>query len=213
MRLFVVATLLLALAVSAVSGATNTVARSLRLPAGSVTATAGHPLVGDWLQTTAAGPVHITFGADGSVIMRFPDIALSRQGTSFVSGGTGTWEPVGERGAAYTVVRLVSHSNGIDLGTITIRGYLVVSEAGSDYTEDAQLTTVTTRDAVGAIVSVAGAADDALATTATRIEVVGSAVASTFEVHGANMVQSGQAGAVESTVPINYGGGCTTCRL
>lgn len=145
------------------------------------------------------GTVPAHFGADGSLVMRFPDVELSRQGTSFISGGFGTWEPVGDQAAVYTVVRAVSHANGVDLGTMTIQGYLTLSPDGLSFTDDGRLTTVTRRDARGTILSVTGANETAPAAVASRVMVGQTGIA-----HDA---------AARSAAPVvPQGRGCNTCR-
>jgi hypothetical protein len=193
------------IAVSAVSDAASALGKSMRLPTSPAEAIAGHPLVGSWSETTGDGVVPAIFNADGTVTMRFPDVTLGNHGNAFVSGGIGTWEPVGQQGAAYTVVRLVSHANGIDMGTITIQGYLKVSMDGTTFTDDGRLTIVTTRNAKGVISSVTGGIAGAPLITATRVE------AGAFEAHGANLYRSDQAAAA-STAAISRGRGCNTCR-
>jgi hypothetical protein len=171
MRWFTITSMLLVAAVSLVINDATTLAEPHPPYRGAdPTVVAPHPLVGSWEATTASGLVLAVFGADGSVTMRFPDGTLGPRGNAFVSNGTGTWEPVGVRGATYTVVRLLSHQNGIDLGTITIQGYLVLSADGTTFTDDGQLTVVTTRDPRGRISSVTGGSAAAPTITATRID-------------------------------------------
>jgi hypothetical protein len=205
MRCFVLAAMLIVSAVSAITDAAPALGKSMRLPTSAVEVIVDHPLVGNWSEITGAGVVPAVFNADGTVTMRFPDVTLGNHGNAFVSGGTGTWEPVGTQGAVYTVVRPVSHANGLDLGTITIQGYLKLGMDGTTFTDDGRLTIVTTRNARGAISSVTEGSRYAPVITATRIE------AGAFEAHGANLYRSAQA-AAESTAAISRERGCNTCR-
>jgi hypothetical protein len=191
MRRLIFAIMLLAATVSSAPPSTTTLAASIRLPLSpAFQVLAPHPLVGSWEETTTDGVVPMVFGADGAVTMQFPDTTLSSHGTSFVSGGAGTWEPVGTQGATYTVVRLVSHANGINLGTITIQGYLVLSADGSTFRDDGQLTVVTTRNAKGVITSVTGLSATTPPSIATRVVAAPAAsTAPSFEAHGANLPQ------------------------
>jgi hypothetical protein len=185
MRWFVLSTMLIVIAVSASSDAASTLGKSMRLPVNPQEALAGHPVVGSWSEVTEAGVIPVDFYADGTVTMRFPDVILGNQGNSFISGGTGTWQPVGQQAAVYTVVRMVSHANGIDLGTITIQGYLKVSMDGTTFTDDGLLTIVTTRDARGAINSVTGTNSSAPPSIATRVVAVANP-ASGLATHSTN---------------------------
>jgi hypothetical protein len=215
MRWFMLTSVLLAAVVSFVTiGATALAEPHPPYRGADPTVIAPHALVGSWEETTTSGPVLAVFGADGLVTMRFPYVTLGPNGNGWISGGTGTWETVGTRGATYSVVRTLSHRNGIDLGTITIQGYLVLSADGTTFTDDGQLTVVTNRNAQGRISSVTGLSVETPTIVATRVDAAPAASAGSahFEAHGANLSQRDEADAGERTVPIRHNGGCNTCR-
>ena len=80
----------------------------------------------------------------------------------------GSWEPVSDLGIHFTTVRLTSDADGNLTGSIQVDGYPVVSEDGLVHTDTSPETTVTIRDAAGAIVDVIPGAPNV---TATRIGV------------------------------------------
>lgn len=139
-------------------------------------ALAGHPIVGTWLVLvpfTPDGPPHASpslYTADGHVVLDWPVTTVGPAGVTYASGWVGTWEPTDERGIHVTAVQVLSDANGAYLGTVTFDGHPMVSEDGQTFTEDDPETTLTVRDAAGAVVTVIGG-DNFPPVTATRLAV------------------------------------------
>jgi hypothetical protein len=113
---------------------------------------ANHPIVGAWLPITPGGPSPALFFPDGTFLIT-PQVAQAGpNGVTFVTSNPGVWEPVGERGAHFTVVQIHSDATGTFTGTVTIDGYPVVSEDGTTLLDDQSQGTITIRDVTGAIV-------------------------------------------------------------
>jgi hypothetical protein len=111
-------------------------------------AMAGHPLVGSWIVTNPDGtPAVAAFTADGIVV------------DTEVGGGTGvgTWQPTGDRTAAFTFVIPVSDPEFA--GIIVVRATAEVSADGTTFT---------------APYSVTGQAPDGTAPFADRGQVTGT---------------------------------------
>ena len=114
---------------------------------------ANHPIVGNWMVTTGAGPAMAVFLADGTNIQGLPATQAGPNGVMFVSTQVGTWEPVGERGVHFTGVQLHSDANGILVGSVTIDAYPVVSEDGQTLLDDDPRSGPIIRDAAGTVVA------------------------------------------------------------
>jgi hypothetical protein len=122
------------------------------------TAIADHPLTGMWLamanpplDSDPQVPVPSLFGADGTVVLVFPPIAVGQNGIEYSSSYMGTWEPYDEQRGHFNVVRTVSDPSGNFVSSTTIDGYPLVNEDGTSFIDDGSLVTVTIRDASGAI--------------------------------------------------------------
>ena len=118
-----------------------------------VASLAGHPNVGAWLVATPIGPGMAAFFADGTVVHGVPATQAGPEGVTFVSSEIGVWEGLGERGAHFTAVQLLSDANGVFTGTVTIDAYHTVSEDGQTFVSDDR-TSVTIRDAQNNIIDV-----------------------------------------------------------
>jgi hypothetical protein len=114
---------------------------------------AGHPLVGTWVANTPFGASAETFAADGSFVAGYPVVENGPMGAAFYSTGVGVWESTGPRSGHFTSVQAITDASGAFLGTLTIDGYLDVSEDGQTFIDDAPETTLTYRDAAGAIIA------------------------------------------------------------
>jgi hypothetical protein len=120
-------------------------------------ALSGHPLAGTWLAMTAGGLSPSIFAPDGSVVLEwavsyvdpsFPDLDVV-----FNTPGIGTWEPLDERKAHFTVVAVLSDAKGTYLGTATVEGHPLVSPDGQTFSDLEPETRVTLRDAANQILS------------------------------------------------------------
>ena len=119
---------------------------------------AGHPLAGAWL--AMANPplpglpfaVPSFFNADGTVVLLFPPVAAGPQGPQFQAAVGGTWEADGDRRGHFTAVQALAAADGAYLGTVTIDGHPEVSEDGEGFVDADPRSTVTIRDAAGAVV-------------------------------------------------------------
>ncbi len=110
---------------------------------------ADHPLTGSWLvlvtfeagNTVAATSIA---GADGSLLLVFPPSETGPSGEiRFRGPAVGAWEPVDDRTGHYTIVHVLSDTDGTYLGTMTLAGRSVVSDDGrtlDDVTADRMLT-------------------------------------------------------------------------
>ena len=116
-------------------------------------ALAGHPLVGTWLATTPFGASSETFAADGSFVAAYPVVENGPNGTAYYSPGVGVWESTGERSGHFTSVQAITDADGTSLGTLTIDGYLDMSDDGQRFVDNSPQTTLTYRDAAGAVVA------------------------------------------------------------
>src|SRR5215212_11931667 len=132
---------------------------------------ATHPLAGTWLAMTGDGLSPSIFAPDGSVVLEwavsyvdptFPDLDVV-----FNTPGIGTWEPLDERRAHFTVVAILSDAKGTYLGTATLQGYPLVDPEGQTFTDNEPEGRITVRDAANAVVSDQG--DFAAGVTATRM--------------------------------------------
>ena len=112
-------------------------------------AMATHPIVGNWMVTTPAGPAMAVFLADGTNIQGLPATQAGPNGVVFVSTQVGSWEPVSERGVHFTGVQLHSDANGTLVGTVEIDAYPVVSEDGQTLLDDDPRSGPLIRDAAG----------------------------------------------------------------
>jgi hypothetical protein len=113
---------------------------------------AEHPLVGSWVATTPFGASAETFAADGSFVAGYPATESGPLGVAFLSSGVGVWESTGPRSGHFTSVQAITDAAGASLGTLTIDGYLDVSDDGQTFIDDAPETTLTYRDTAGSIV-------------------------------------------------------------
>lgn len=110
---------------------------------------ANHPIVGNWMVSTPAGPAMAVFLADGTNIQGLPVTQAGPNGVVFVSTQVGSWEPVSERGVHFTGVQLHSDANGMLVGTVEIDAYPVVSEDGQTLLDDDSRSGPLIRDAAG----------------------------------------------------------------
>jgi hypothetical protein len=116
-------------------------------------AMAGHPIVGNWMVTTPAGPAMAVFLADGTNIQGLPVTQAGPNGVVFVSTQVGSWEPVSARGIHFTGVQLHSDANGTLVGTVEIDAYPVVSEDGQTLLDDDPRSGPLIRDAAGNVIA------------------------------------------------------------
>ena len=114
---------------------------------------ASHPIVGNWMVTTPAGPAMAVFLADGTNIQGLPTTGIGPNGVVFVSTQVGSWEPVSERGIHFTGVQLHSDATGTLVGTVTIDGHPTVSEDGQTFRDDDPRSGPIIRDAAGNVVA------------------------------------------------------------
>ena len=120
-----------------------------------------HPIVGTWLAilTGTGGAFVYDFAADGSVVMGFPATETGNpiagaDGVTYLGPGVGVWEPTGPHSVAFTVVQALSDAAGTPLGSLTIDGYLQLSEDGQTFVDDWTLgTTLTYRDTAQNVVA------------------------------------------------------------
>ena len=135
-----------------------TLALAGRPAAAQGTDLAGHPLAGAWL--AMANPplpglpfaVPSFFNADGTVVLLCPPVAAGPQGPQFQAAVGGTWEADGDRRGHFTAVQALAAADGAYLGTVTIDGHPEVSEDGQGFVDADPRSTVTIRDAAGAVV-------------------------------------------------------------
>jgi hypothetical protein len=113
----------------------------------------GHPLVGSWVALTPFGASAETFAADGSFVAGYPVVEQGPMGPAYYSAGIGVWESTGPRSGHFTSVQAITDASGASLGTLTIDGHLDVSEDGQHFVDDSPETTLTYRDAAGAVVT------------------------------------------------------------
>ncbi|MFL5760618.1 MAG: hypothetical protein ACJ789_12900 [Thermomicrobiales bacterium] len=116
-------------------------------------AMASHPIVGNWMVATPAGPSMAVFLADGTNIQGLPATQAGPNGVVFVSPQVGSWEPVSARGVHFTGVQLHSDASGALVGTVEIDAYPVVSEDGQTLRDDDPRSGPLIRDAAGNIVA------------------------------------------------------------
>ncbi len=112
----------------------------------------GHPLVGSWVAVTPFGAAAETLGADGSFVAGYSPTETGPLGPAFLSSGVGVWESTGELSGRFTSVQALTDVAGVFLGTLTIDGHLEVSNDGQTFVDDSPETTLTYRDAEGAVV-------------------------------------------------------------
>ncbi len=120
-----------------------------------------HPIVGTWLAilTGTGGAWAETFAADGSVVIGFPATETGNpiagaDGVTYLGPGVGVWEPTGPHSVAFTVIQALSDAAGTPLGSLTIDGYLELSEDGQTFVDDWTLgTTLTYRDTTQTMVA------------------------------------------------------------
>jgi hypothetical protein len=118
---------------------------------------ATHPLAGTWLAMTVGGLSPSIFAPDGSVVLEwavsYVDPAFPDLDVVFNTPGIGTWEPLDERNAHFTVVAVLSDAKGTYLGTATVEGHPLVSPDGQTFNDLEPETRVTLRDAANQILS------------------------------------------------------------
>jgi hypothetical protein len=119
----------------------------------AATEMAKHPIVGNWMVSTPAGPAMAVFLADGTNIQGLPATQAGPNGVLFVSTQVGSWEPVSERGIHFTGVQLLSDAHGTLVGTVEIDAYPVVSEDGQTLRDDDPRSGPIIRDAAANIVA------------------------------------------------------------
>ena len=117
-------------------------------------AMAAHPIVGAWMVSTPTGPALAVFAADGTTIQGVAIAQAGPQGVTFTGAQVGTWEPTGPHSVHFTGVQLHTDAAGVFTGTVTIDGHPRVSDDGQTFVADAAETTITIRDAAGAVVEV-----------------------------------------------------------
>src|SRR5215208_4363132 len=132
---------------------------------------ATHPLAGTWLAMTRGGLSPSIFAPDGSVVLEwavsYVEPALPDLAVVFETPGTGTWEPLDERKAHFTVVAVLSDAKGTYLGTTTVEGHPLVSPDGQTFSDLGPETGVTLRDAANRFLSDQGGI--VVGVTATRM--------------------------------------------
>jgi hypothetical protein len=118
---------------------------------------ATHPLAGTWLAMTVGGLSPSIFAPDGSVVLEwavsYVDPAFPDLDVVFNTPGIGTWEPLDERKAHFTVVAVLSDAKGTYLGTATVEGHPLVSPDGQTFNDLEPETRVTLRDAANQTLS------------------------------------------------------------
>jgi hypothetical protein len=118
---------------------------------------ATHPLTGTWLAMTRGGLSPSIFVPDGSVVLEWAvssvDPAFPDLDVVVTTPGIGTWEPLDERTAHFTVVAVLSDAKGTYLGTRTVEGHPVVSPDGQTFSDPEPETRVTLRDAANQILA------------------------------------------------------------
>lgn len=119
----------------------------------TASALAGHPLVGSWVAQTPFGASAETFAADGSFVAGYPVVEQGPMGAAYYSAGVGVWESTGPQSGRFTSVQAITDVTGASLGTLTIDGHLQVSDDGQHFTDDSPETTLTFRDAQGAVIA------------------------------------------------------------
>jgi hypothetical protein len=132
---------------------------------------ATHPLAGTWLAMTVGGLSPSIFAPDGSVVLEwavsYVDPAFPDLDVVFNTPGIGTWEPLDERKAHFTVVAVLSDAKGTYLGTATVEGHPLVRPDGQTFNDLEPETRVTLRDAANQILS--DQSDIVAGVTATRM--------------------------------------------
>lgn len=119
----------------------------------TATSLAVHPLVGSWVAMTPFGASAETFSADGSFVAGYPTVEQGPMGAAYYSTGVGVWESTGPQSGRFTAVQAITDAEGTSLGTLTIDGHLDVSDDGQHFVDDDPETTLTFRDANGALVA------------------------------------------------------------
>jgi len=110
--------------------------------------------IGSWVAMTPFGASAETFSADGSFVAGYPAVEQGPMGAAYYSTGVGVWESTGPQSGHFTSVQAITDVSGISLGTLTIDGYLDVSDDGQRFVDNSSQTALTFRDASGAIVAV-----------------------------------------------------------
>jgi len=120
---------------------------------------------------TVGGLSPSIFAPDGSVVLEwavsYVDPAFPDLDVVFNTPGIGTWEPLDERKAHFTVVAVLSDVKGTYLGTATVEGHPSVSPDGQTFNDLEPETRVTLRDAANQILS--DQSDIVAGVTATRM--------------------------------------------
>jgi hypothetical protein len=118
-----------------------------------------HPLTGLWLShmtlssdgdDTAAVPAF--FGADGTAVLVYPCAEAGEDGTQIRGLALGTWAPIDDHEAHFTVVQACFGADGSYQGTRTYDGYPMVSDDGTSFTVKNEFDLLTIRDAGNEIV-------------------------------------------------------------
>lgn len=121
---------------------------------------AAHPLAGTWL--AMANPplpddpqfaVPSLFATDGTVLLVFPASQVGPQGPFLSSAAMGLWEAETDQRGSFIAVQVTSAPDGTFLGSVTIEGHPEVSADGQSFIDDMSLSTITMRDASGAIIN------------------------------------------------------------
>lgn len=117
-----------------------------------------HPLTGMWLAMANPAlpenppfPAPSLFSAEGYVVLQFPPIDVGADGPVYQGSPVGVWAPHDERTGHFTVVQTLSAPDGSLIGSVTINGFPSVNDDGMTFTDLAELTHITIRDASGAI--------------------------------------------------------------
>jgi hypothetical protein len=117
-----------------------------------------HPMTGMWLAMANPAlpgnpplPAPSLFTAEGYVVLQFPPIDIGANGPVIQGNPLGVWEPYDEQTAHFTVVQSLSAPDGTLIGSVTINGFPSVNDDNMTFTDRAELTHVTIRDANGAI--------------------------------------------------------------
>lgn len=119
---------------------------------------ADHPLKGLWLARVnlpsnpgAAVNVPSVFSSDGTVMMMFPVTENAGSRVRLKGMAIGMWEPLDFQSAHFTVVQVVSDSDGNYEGTVTIDGYPKVHPGGLTFEDNNESSHLTVRDAIDVV--------------------------------------------------------------
>lgn len=129
--------------------------------AASTVSLASHPLTGLWLASVRrpSNPeetmvVPSVFSADGTVMLMFPVSESGDDGVLLKGMAIGTWESLDYQSGHFTVVQVLSDSEGAFKGSVTIDGYPRVLPGGTTLEANSESSIMTFRDAVNRVTHV-----------------------------------------------------------